>query len=285
MQMANDTANEILAAWETSSHYWSKHQLLIEKMYASLSRALIEDAQIGLAQAVLDVGGGSGEPSLTIAPIVGNLGQVTYTDPSAGMVKAAHDEAERRGIRNIQFHQCPAQQLPFEKNSFDASISRLSVMFFPDVVAGLREMLRVTKPDGRLSFVVWASRDLNPFFTVVAEVLNKFVTADVEDEDAPGAFRFAAPGKLARLLQEAGAVAVTERALGFGIKAPITAASFWELRSEMSDTFRNKLKNLSTEQVAAAKAAVEEAVSPYFGNGEMDFPGDVLVITGLKPEA
>jgi ubiquinone/menaquinone biosynthesis C-methylase UbiE len=281
--MANDTANEILAAWETSSHYWSKHQLLIEKMFATLSRALIEDAQIRLAQSVLDVGGGSGEPSLTIAPIVGDLGQVTYTDPSAGMVKAARDEAGRRGIRNIQFHQCPAQQLPFEKNSFDASISRLSVMFFPDVIAGLREMLRVTKPEGRLSFVVWASRDANPFFTVVTEVLDKFVAAEVEDEDAPGAFRFATPGKLSRLLQEAGAIAVAERALRFGIEAPITAASFWELRSEMSDTFRNKLKNLSTAQAAAVKTEVEKAVAPYFEHGEMNFPGAVLVITGRKP--
>ena len=60
--MANDTANEVLAAWETSSQYWNKHQALIEMMYAPLSRALIEDAHIGSGQTVLDVGGGSGEP-------------------------------------------------------------------------------------------------------------------------------------------------------------------------------------------------------------------------------
>src|SRR6266508_2389197 len=96
--MANETANEVLAAWETSSQYWNKHQALIESMFAPLSRALIEDAHIVSGQTVLDVGGGSGEPSLTIAAIVGESGRVSYTDPAAGMVRAARAEAARRGL-------------------------------------------------------------------------------------------------------------------------------------------------------------------------------------------
>src|SRR5258705_2890373 len=111
--MTTDKASEVLAAWEVSSQYWNKHQALIEQMYAPLSQALIEEAQIVSGQAVLDVGGGSGEPSLTIAPVVGSSGSVTYTDPPAGMVKAARAAADRQGIANIQLHQCSAEQLPF----------------------------------------------------------------------------------------------------------------------------------------------------------------------------
>ena len=281
--MANDTANEVLAAWETSSRYWNKHQALIQKMYAALSRALIEHACIGPGQSVLDVGGGSGEPSLTIAPIVGESGSVTYTDPAAGMVKAARDEAERRGLRNIRFHQCPAEQLPFSDNSFDAAVSRLSVMFFPDVLAGQREMLRVVKPGGHVSFVVWAARKVNPFFSVVTTVLDRFVPADADDDDAPGAFRFAAPGNLTKALQEAGAVDVIERELAFMIEAPITVERFWELRTEMSDTFRKKLGKLVPDQVAAIRYTVQKAVASYFKAGGMSFPAQVLVVTGKKP--
>ena len=72
--MTAENAGEILAAWETSSQYWNKHQALIEQMYAPLSRTLIEEAKIGQGQTVLDIGGGSGEPSLTIAPVVGSSG-------------------------------------------------------------------------------------------------------------------------------------------------------------------------------------------------------------------
>jgi ubiquinone/menaquinone biosynthesis C-methylase UbiE len=281
--VTNDNANEVLAAWETSSQYWNKHQALIEKMFASLSRALIEDAGIGSGQAVIDVGGGSGEPSLTIAPIVGKLGTVTYTDPAAGMVRAARDEAARRGHRNIEFHQCPVEQLPFSNNSFDAAVSRLAVMFFPDVLSGLREMLRVVKPGGYVSFVVWAAREVNPFFGVVTETLDRFVPADPEDEDAPAAFRFATPGKLAKVLTEAGATSVTERALAFTIEAPITVERFWELRTEMSDTFRKKLAKLVPDQVAAIRYTVQKAVGSYFKTGGMSFPAQALVVTGRKP--
>ena len=156
-------------------------------------------------------------------------------------------------------------------------------MFFPDVLAGVREMLRVTKPGGYVSFVVWAAREVNPFFSVVTETLDRFVPAEAEDEDAPAAFRFAAAGKLAKLLQEAGATSVTERTLAFTIEAPITVEQFWELRTEMSDTFRKKLARLVPDQVAAIRYTVQKAVASYFKTGGMSFPARVLVVTGKKP--
>src|SRR5882672_4377395 len=233
-------------------------------MYAPLSQALIEAAHIACGQAVLDVGGGSGEPSLTIATLVGESGSVTYTDPAAGMVRAARDESVRRGLVNIRFHQCPAERLPFADSSFDAGVGRLSAMFFPDVLAGLREILRVVKPGGYVSYLVWAGPEMNPFFSLVSDTLDRFVPTEPEDEDAPTAFRFAAPGKLANLLREAGATSVTEHILAFNIEAPITVGRFWELRTEMSDTFRKKLARLVPDQVAAIKYTVQKAVAEYF---------------------
>ena len=278
----SDKANEVLATWETSSQYWNKHQATIEHMFAPLSRALIEEARIGPGQAVLDIGGGSGEPSLTIAQAVGESGSVTYTDPAAGMVRSAREEAERRGITNISFHNCPAEKLPFADNSFDAVVGRLSAMFFTDVLSGLREALRVAKPDANVSFLVWSEREHNPFFKIVSDTLDRFVPAEPEDEDAPGAFRFAAPGKLANLLREAGAADVNERELPFTIQAPISVEQFWELRTEMSDTFRNKLARLVPDQVAAIKYTVQKAVVSYFKAGQMSFPGQVLIVTGRQ---
>lgn len=273
---------EILKAWETSSQYWNKHQALIAKMYAPLTRALIEDAQIVSGQSVLDIGGGSGEPSLTIAVVVGPSGKVTFTDPTAGMVKASREEAERRGLKNIEFHQAGAEKLPFGDNSFDVAVGRLSSMFFSDVPGALREILRVLKPGGRLAFLVWAERELNPFFSVITEVLNQFVPAEPEDEDAPTAFRFARVGKLKKLLEDAGAVAVKERVLKFDTQAPVGAAEFWEFRTEMSDSFRTKLAKLGPDEVSAARAAVLKASAPYFKSGTMSFPSQVMIVSGIK---
>jgi ubiquinone/menaquinone biosynthesis C-methylase UbiE len=276
-------SNDVLAAWETSSQYWNKYQALIETMYAPLSRALVVAAEITSGQAILDVGGGSGEPSFTIAPVVGDSGSVAYTDPAAGMVKAAQEEGGRREMRNIQFHQCAAEQLPFSDASFDAAVSRLSSMFFSEPLLALREIMRVVKTGGRVAFLVWGERELNPFFSVVSETLDRFVPAEPEGEDAPTAFRFARPGKLAGLLQQAGATAVKEEPLSFPIVAPISVERFWELRTEMSDTFRKKLATLGANQVAIVRDETQRAVADYFQNGEMNFPGQVLLVSGVKP--
>jgi SAM-dependent methyltransferase len=281
--MATTDAKEILTAWETSSQYWNKHQALIEQMFGSLTRALVDAAYIGPDQSVIDIGGGSGEPSLTIASLVGESGAVTFTDPSAGMVKSAQAEAERRGLRNIRFHQCPAEQLPFADAAFDVAVSRLSAMFFADALAALREILRVVKPGGSVSFLVWGRKEANPFFSVVTETMDRFVPAEPEVDDAPGAFRFATADKLAGLLGDAGATSVTEQTLVLTIEAPIPVERFWELRTETSDTFRSKLARLVPDQVAAIKYTVQKAVGRYFKGGTMSFPAEVIIVSGRKP--
>ena len=103
------------------------------------------------------------------------------------MVAAAESEAGRRGVKNIQFQQCQADSLPFENNSFDAAVSRLGVMFFPDPVAALREMLRVTKTEGTLSFAVWHESNANPFAYIVTDVVSRHMKTQPADPDGPSA--------------------------------------------------------------------------------------------------
>jgi SAM-dependent methyltransferase len=251
-------------------------------MLAPLTQALIEETGIVSGQSVLDVAGGPGEPSLTIAGIVGLAGSVMCTDAVAEMVAAAESAAQRLGIRNISFRQCTADSLPFENNSFDSVISRLGVMFFPDPLVALQEMLRVTKPGGTISLVVWHRSELNPFAYTVTNVINRYVETPPADPDAPGAFRFAEVGKLARVLTEAGARDVHERLLEFRIEAPISPHEFWVMRSEISETLREKLARLSDEQVLSVTAEVEKSVREFFPNNKMSFPAEMIIVTGTK---
>src|SRR6266567_1375585 len=203
--------DEVLREWRESAFYWQKHLGTIRAMFQPVTETLIKEADLIEGETVLDVAGGSGEPSLTIAETVGATGSVTYTDAVAEMVTAAESEAQRRGLTNVTFRQCAADALPFENNSFDAVVCRLGIMFFPDPLAGLREMLRVTKREGMLSLAVWGKSDLNPFSYLITDVVARhFEPAEPADPNAPGAFRFAEPSSLARILAEAGAVDVRE---------------------------------------------------------------------------
>jgi ubiquinone/menaquinone biosynthesis C-methylase UbiE len=275
--------SKTLQEWRVTAPFWTKHCATIRTMFAPLTEALIKDAGIGEWQTVLDVAGGAGEPSLAIAERVGPAGAVTCTDAVAEMVAAAESEAQRRGLTNITFRQCVADSLPFDSNSFDAVVSRLGVMFFPDPLAALREMLRVARPGGSLALAVWHKDELNPFTHVVADVMSRYVESPPADPDAPGAFRFAEPDKLASVVRSAGAREVGERVLHFKIEAPISPSEYWELRSETSDTLREKLAKLSAEQVLRVKKEVPEAVGEFFPNNQMSFPAQMIVVTGKKP--
>src|SRR5207237_9157440 len=112
--MNPEEQSKVLDAWQASARYWDKYRVLIAQMFAPLTSGLVEQARIGIGQKVLDIGGGSGEPSLAISCIVGPTGSVMYTDPVAGMVEAGQAEAGRRGLISIHFRPCSADDLPFE---------------------------------------------------------------------------------------------------------------------------------------------------------------------------
>lgn len=274
---------DTLREWRESAQYWQRHAQTIRKMFSPVTQALIEEAGISEGDKVLDVAGGPGEPSLTIAEVVGSTGSVTCTDAVAEMVFAAKSEAYRRGVENIFFEQCLADSLPFRDDSFDASVCRLGVMFFPDPLSGLREMLRVIKSEGSLSFAVWHKSNLNPFAYIVTDIISRHMATPPADPDAPGAFRFAEPGKLAQILKEAGATQVRERLLKFHIEAPISRDEFWEMRSGTSGTLREKLDAMSDDLRLKIANEVKDAVAEFFPNEHMSFPAQMLIVTGDKP--
>ena len=281
-RMTPEEQNKALDSWQTSARYWDKYRVLIEQMFAPLTSGLIEEARMGIGQTVLDIGGGSGEPSLTISSIVGPTGSVMYTDPAAGMVESAQAEAHRRGLTNIRFRQCSADDLPFPDRTFDVAVGRLSAMFFVDPVKAVREALRVILQGGYVSFVVWGPKEANPFFSVIADVIDRFVEGPPEDSGARDVFRFAVPGELAGILQQAGAKNVVERRLDFQIEAAVSFGQFWQLRTEMSGTLRENMARLAPAQLPTVKQAVADAARRYFVSRTMNFPAEALIVSGRK---
>jgi hypothetical protein len=140
-------------------------------------------------------------------------------------------------------------------------------------------MLRVTKPGGTVSLVVWHKSELNPFCYLITNVMSHHVTSPPADPDAPSAFRFAEPGNLARLLSAAGAVDVREEVFDFQIEAPISAVEFWELRSTTSGTLREKLATLPPSEVEQIACETREAVSQFFPNNQMSFPAKMIIVS------
>src|SRR6266700_8116764 len=149
--MSDIQADDTLREWTESARYWEKYSPFIRTMFAPVTAALIEDAGIREGQTLLDVAGGPGEPSLTIAETVGPSGSVICTDAWPRWSRLPSAPRMVAELPTLVFASVPLIYFLLIATRLMWSSGRLGVMFFPDPLSGLCEMLRVTKPRGVLA--------------------------------------------------------------------------------------------------------------------------------------
>jgi ubiquinone/menaquinone biosynthesis C-methylase UbiE len=98
---------------------------------------------------VIEIGGGTGA---NLAIYNGSLSSLTVTEPEKPMVKRLQHRADevRPGTTVLR---APAEDLPFEDDSFDVAVSTLVLCTVDDQPRALRELRRVLRPGGRLLFM------------------------------------------------------------------------------------------------------------------------------------
>ncbi|MCI0448147.1 class I SAM-dependent methyltransferase [bacterium] len=275
-------AKESRRRWRESAYYWSKHRNTIEQMFAPATQALIQKAEITKGDEILDVAGGMGEPSLSIAERYGGNVAITFTDIIWEMIEASCREANNRKLQRIRFCRCSGDQLPFKDQSFDVIVSRFGIMFFPDPAKSLRDMLRVLKPEGRISIAVWHHRKNNPVHEFFMQAVEQLFPVEPIPPDAPDAFRFGDEGKLAALVKNAGFSNVEEHVTDILMVADLNFENFFEYRSEISDSLRDKIHTLSSDQKNRLYENLHTKFEPYFDSGQMRIPGKIILITAQK---
>jgi SAM-dependent methyltransferase len=125
-------------------------------------------AEVRPSARVVDIACGTGVLALALAECVGNDSLVTGVDPNEGMLEVA-----RRKAPGIDWRLARAEDLPFADDAFDAVVSQFGLMFFEDKVAGLREMLRVLRPGGRLAVAVWDRLEHSPGYAALVGLLDR----------------------------------------------------------------------------------------------------------------
>ena len=116
-----------------------------------VGETLAEAADVRAGERVLDVAAGNGNATLAAAR---RFAKVTSTD----YVPALLDDGARRAAAerlDVTFEVADAEDLPFEDQTFDVVLSTFGAMFTPDHARPAREMLRVTRPGGRIGLANW----------------------------------------------------------------------------------------------------------------------------------
>jgi len=252
--------------WGAAAPGWERHTDWFDRNTGETAKWLCDAARLQPGQHVLDVACGSGQPTATIAQVVRPGGRVDATDLSPEMVEVTRRKVERMGLDNVEVSEMDAQSLAFADQSFDAATCRFGLMFCPDPVRAASEIRRVLRPGARFALVVWDVPAKNPFFTSLTGVLSEFMPMPAPDPTAPGAFRLAPPGELARVLGEAGFrdIAVESRPM------TLTYASledYWQIQTDIAAPLKAALAKLDAAQIPALKARALEVASSFLDGG------------------
>lgn len=152
--------------WNGVAKGWSDSSSVIRPWLGEATQAMIEMAGITSGSRVLDVAAGAGDQSIDIAERVGPAGSVLATDLSPDILRFAEQRAKEAGYANIGTLAANAENLPFSAE-FDAAVSRLGLMLFPDPSQGMRSIAQAVKPGGGVCVMVFGSPAANPCLPIL----------------------------------------------------------------------------------------------------------------------
>jgi SAM-dependent methyltransferase len=263
----------MVAAWRRASASRTSY-------LAGATARMLDLARIGPGHRVLVVGAGIGEEALDAAIRVGANGEVVATDVSAAMIAEATRSVARARVANVRCLVMDAQHLKFRPSTFDAVISRNTLMFIPDLTQALAEMNRVLRSKGRIAATVWASARRNPRLSDPLEAARALGANVAPTATFRFALRLGKPSLLATALRGAGfADVVVERRPVMARYATVNAA----VQEAMDHKGTLELmKLLSGDPERRMSGSLARRWRKYAGHRGVNLPGEQLVAAGAR---
>lgn len=163
----------------------------IARAYASGAAEFVARQKITARENVLDVACGSG--NLTI-PAARRATQVTGLDIAPNLLEQGRTVALYEGLRNVQFDEGTAEALPYKDGAFDVVMSMFGVMFAPRPDQVAQELVRVTRPGGRIALANWTP---DGFIGQMFRIVGKHVSPPA---DTPSPLLWGAEAKVSERL-------------------------------------------------------------------------------------
>ena len=208
MGMVTVTNVEMARAWDgEEGARWAEHAERYEATGHRQWERFVATGLIGAADAVLDIGCGTGRATRNAARLASS-GSALGVDLSARMLERGRELAAAERVTNVHFLQADAQVYPFEAGAFDLAISNFGAMFFADPVAAFANVAGSLRAGGGLGMLVWRELGRNEWVTAVRAALAMGRQLPEPPPGAPGPFQLANGDYVRRILADAGFVAV-----------------------------------------------------------------------------
>ncbi|MBS9718537.1 class I SAM-dependent methyltransferase [Pseudohalocynthiibacter aestuariivivens] len=267
--------------WGRAAKGWHAWIPEINEWLKNATERMLDAAHVEHRHKVIDIAAGDGGQSIAAAERVGLHGEVLATDIVPEFVEIATFVTTKMGLKQLKAAVMDAEELSVPDKHYDAAISRLGLMYLPNLQRALAEIGRVLKPGGRVSAVVFTTADKTPFFSIPVRLIRERRGLSAPIAGQPGPFSLGMPGILADQFERAGFSEIEEEVFD----APLRFRSAEECvrwRREASGTMQQMLSGMDDTAKAAIWSEIIEALKQFEDESGFESPCELLLCSATK---
>ena len=269
--------------WNSAAEAWHRWNPLLSRWLGSATETMLELCDVSSSSRVLDVAAGAGDQSVAAAKRVGDAGHVLATDISPEILKYADIAAKLAGVKNIvDTKVIDGEELDqLDANPFDAVISRVGLIYFPDQQKALAGMKHQLRDNGKIGAMVYSTADTNPFFSIPVSIIRRRAKLPPPLPGQPGPFSLGGEGVLEQVFTDAGFRDIQVETINAPVRLA-SAAECLQFEQESFGALHQMLTGLSDIEQDEAWCEIEEALGQFENNGQFEGPCEMLVAVGSK---
>ena len=187
--------------WQDAAEAWNAWGGFLATWLGPATDKMLDMAKVGPGSTVLDIAAGAGQQTVVAAHRAGPSGRVLATDISPDILDYALENARIQGLHNVETLEADGEDLDVAPDSFDAAISRVGLIYFPDQQRALTNIMRALRPGGRFAAIVYSTPENNGFFSKPVSIIRDRAQLPPPAAGQPGPFSIGSPGALTSVLK------------------------------------------------------------------------------------
>ncbi len=268
--------------WNTAAKAWDRWSPLLTRWLGPATERMLDMTHVQTGDRVLDVAAGAGEQTLVAARRVGPSGYVLATDLSPRILELAAVNARLAGIGHVETAVMDGEALAgLDTEPFDAVISRVGLIYFPDQHKALRGMYASLRPGGRVGAITYAEADRNAFFSLPVSIIRRRAELPAPLPGQPGPFSLGDPDILRQRFAEAGFNNIQVKRVNAPVRLTC-ALECLQFEQESFGALHQMLSGLSAGEQDEAWDEIETALGQFEQGGSFEGPCEMLVAAASK---
>lgn len=271
-----------LEQWNHAAEAWDRWGTLLTRWLGPATSIMFDMAGIDAGSRVLDVAAGAGEQSISAAHRVGPSGHVLATDISPEILKYAARSANLAGLDNVSTHTIDGEHLDeLDAGPFDAVISRVGLIYFPDQKRALRGMRDKLRQGGKVAAMVYSTAECNKFFSIPVSIIRRRAQLPPPLHGQPGPFSLGQPEVLESLFTDAGLKDIRVEKIDAPVRLS-SASECLQFEQESFGALHQMLSGLSDTEKDEAWEEIEEALQQFEDGQQFEGPCEMLIAVGTR---